>query len=54
LENLHYEASMVETDKVEGRIEERLKNTKGMKDLNIDIDSIIKITGLTREEIEKL
>ena len=58
LENLHYEASMVETGKVEGRIEGRkeMKHeiAKNMLVSNFDIESIVKITGLTKEEIEKL
>ena len=58
LENLHYEASMVATGKldgrIEGRMEERLKNAKGMKDMNFDVEVIIKITGLTKEEIDEI
>lgn len=62
LENLHYEASMVETGKLEGRIEGRkegrsegiLQTAKNLKSLNIDLETIVKATGLTREEIEKL
>jgi predicted transposase/invertase (TIGR01784 family) len=54
LENLHYEASMVETGKIEGRIEMKYEIARNMKDLNVDVYTIIKATGLTREKIEKL
>ena len=54
LENLHYEASMVETGKLEGRMEGIVQTAKNLKNLNIDIEVIINATGLTREEVEKL
>ena len=37
-----------------GRAAERLEMAKAMRSENIDIETIIKISGLTREEIEKL
>jgi predicted transposase/invertase (TIGR01784 family) len=45
---------MVETGKIEGRIEGILQTAKSFKSLGVDIDTIIKATGLTKEEIEKL
>ena len=38
----------------EGRKKERLENAKKMKEKNIPIETIVEITGLTKEEIEKL
>lgn len=38
----------------EGRMDERLKNAKGMKNLGIASDKIAEITGLSLEDIEKL
>ena len=39
----------------EGREEEKLEMAKNMKSLGIDIDTIAKVTGLSKEEIiEKL
>ena len=38
----------------EGRKEERLENAKKMKEKNISVETIAEITGLTKEEIEKL
>ena len=32
----------------------RLENAKKMKEKNIPIETIVEITGLTKEEIEKL
>jgi predicted transposase/invertase (TIGR01784 family) len=58
LENLSYKASMVRTWKVEE--EELLINNRNKEiarnaiSLGLDIDSIIKLTGLTKIEIEKL
>ena len=37
-----------------GRAAERLEMAKAMRSENIDIETIIKISGLTREEIDKL
>ena len=37
-----------------GRAAERLEMAKAMRSENINIETIIKISGLTREEIEKL
>ena len=38
----------------EGRKEERLENAKKMREKNISVETIAEITGLTKEEIEKL
>lgn len=38
----------------EGRMDERLKNAKGMKNLGIASDKIAEITGLSSEDVEKL
>ena len=38
----------------EGRKKERLENAKKMKEKNIPIETIVEITVLTKEEIEKL
>ena len=40
--------------KIEGKIEERLAIARNMKENNFDIESIIKATKLSKEEIEKL
>ena len=37
-----------------GRKKERIENAKKMKEKNIPIETIVEITGLTKEEIEKL
>ena len=39
---------------LEGKRKEKPEITKKMKFKKIDIDDIIEITGLTKEEIEKL
>jgi hypothetical protein len=58
IEDLHYSASMAWTMKVDA--EERLKKersieiAKGMLTKKIDIDTIIELTGLTKDEIEKI
>jgi len=62
LEDLSYKSSMVQTWKIEEeeriRIEERKFNTieiaKNAKSSGIEIDMIVKITGLSKQEIEKL
>jgi len=58
LNNLHYQASIAETLKFEAeekvRKNERIEIAKEMKNENEPIDKIIRYTGLTREEIEKL
>ena len=66
LDNLHYHASMEWTLKVEAedRVEKRgiLKGieqenkrmAKGLKDNRVDIKTIIAVTGLTKDEIDKL
>ena len=38
----------------EGRQEEKLETAKNMIKLGLDIDTIIKVTGLSKEIIEKL
>ena len=38
----------------EGRKKERLENAKKMKEEKIPTETIMKITGLTKEEVEKL
>ena len=38
----------------EGKRETQLEVAKKMKEKNIDINLIIEITGLTKEEVEKL
>ena len=38
----------------EGRKKERIENAKKMKEKDIPIETIVEITGLTKEEIEKL
>ena len=38
----------------EGRMDERLRNAKGMKNLGIASDKIAEITGLSSEDVEKL
>ena len=43
-----------EEGKQEGKEEEKFKIAKEMKKLSLDIATIIKATGLTKEEIEKL
>ena len=40
--------------KSEGRAEEKIDVAKKMLEKNIDISLIIEVTGLTKEEIEKL
>ena len=50
----HQEASMLAQAKEEGSQEEKRNIAKNMKKENIDISVIIKVTGLTREEIETL
>ena len=40
--------------KKEGKKEEKLENAKKMKEEKIPTEIIMKITGLTKEEIEKL
>ena len=38
----------------EGREEKSLEIAKNMKDLGIDIDTIVKATGLSEEEVLKI
>ena len=37
-----------------GRAAERLEMAKAMRSENIDIETIIKVSGLTKEEIDRL
>ena len=48
-----YEKGM-EKGMEKGKAEEKIKNAKKMKELNIDIETIIQVTGLSKEEIKKL
>lgn len=59
----HIDAIMSQNDTIEnyraeGRIEgeraEKLRNAKNFKLLGVDIDTISKATGLSKEEIENL
>lgn len=58
IEDLHYSASMAWTMKVDA--EDRLKKelvieiAKGMLNKEININTIVELTGLTKDEIEKL
>jgi len=62
LENLHYQASMEWTLKIEaedkikekGKIEGKIEVAKSLLENGIDIEIIIKSTGLTKKQIEKL
>ncbi len=62
LDNLHYKASMEWTLKIEAEdrvrnegIEQGIEDTaRSFKENGVDIEIIIKSTGLTKEEIEKL
>lgn len=58
LDNLHYQASIAETLKFEAeekvRKDERVGVAREMKSDNEPIEKIMKYTGLTKEEIEKL
>jgi hypothetical protein len=40
--------------KEEGRAEERLKIARTLKQMNVTLDTIVKASNLTKEEIEKL
>ena len=44
----------IQVGREEGIKEEKLLNARKMKELGIDIETIISVTGLTKEEIEKL
>ncbi len=62
MEDLSYKSSMVQTWKIEQedriRIEERmlksLEIAKNAKESGLDIELIMKITGLQKKEIDKL
>ena len=52
---LERDREKIEEGRQEGREEEKLEIAKNMKSLGIDIDTIAKATGLSKEEIfEKL
>ena len=40
--------------KIEGKIEEKLEIARNLKSMKLDVESIIKATGLSLEEIDKL
>ncbi len=40
--------------RIEGRLEEKNETAKKMLEEKFDINTIIKITGLTKEELDKL
>jgi predicted transposase/invertase (TIGR01784 family) len=46
--------SVIETAKKEGRQEERLEMARGMKQEGLSVELIIRISGLSKEQIEKL
>ena len=50
----YYKETGYNEGKAEGMAEKQAEIAKKMKDENINIDMIIKLTGLTKEEIEKL
>ena len=50
-------AGLAEGEKIgeaSGRAEREIEMARAMKDENIDVETIIKVSGLTREDIEKL
>ena len=51
---IYEENTMLNSSYKKGRKEEKLENARKMKEKNIPIETIIEITGLTKEEIEKL
>jgi len=61
-EDLRYQASLVESNyglgrldgREEGREEERLENARTMKMLGVAAEIIMKVTGLSREEVENI
>ncbi len=57
-ENTHYEASMHESHygrgKSEGRVEEKHAIAKRMLECGVEVNIVMKSTGLTREEIDKI
>ena len=53
-ENTHYEASMHESHYGRGKLDEKVEIAKKLLECNIEIDIVMKSTGLTREEVEKI
>ena len=51
---IYEENTMLNSSYKKGRKEEKLENARKMKEKNIPIETIIEITELTKEEIEKL
>ena len=51
---IYEENTMLNSSYKKGRKEEKLENARKMKEKNIPIETIIEITGLTKEEIEEL
>ena len=51
---IYEENTMLNSSYKKGRKEEKLENARKMKEKNIPIETIVEITGLTKEEIEKL
>lgn len=51
---LERDREKLEQGREEGREEERLEIAKNMKAIGIDIDTIIKATGLNKEQILKI
>ncbi len=47
------ERNVIDTSRREGREEERIKIAKALKQSGVDLETIQKVTGLTREEIEQ-
>lgn len=54
LDSISMERTIVNASIKKGKAEQNLENAKKMKDLGASIDFIMQVTGLTREEIEKL
>lgn len=53
-ENTHYEASMHESHYGRGKLDERVEIAKKLLECSIEVDIVMKSTGLTREEVEKI
>jgi predicted transposase/invertase (TIGR01784 family) len=45
---------VIDTAFDEGKLEGKLEIAKNAKEIGLKIDDIVKLTGLTKEEIEKL
>ena len=44
----------IDEGKVEGKLEGKIETAKSAKQMGLKVEDIIKLTGLTKEEIEKL